>query len=46
MCIRDSSELVKEDKFMSNLFRHLIFGLDYAPSDKFVSVITQGDALG
>lgn len=29
------SELVKEDKFMSNLFRHLIFGLDYAPSDKF-----------
>lgn len=29
------SELQLKDAFMSNLFRHLVFGLEYAPSDKF-----------
>lgn len=31
----ESSEMVKKDGFMSNLFRHLVFGLDFVPSDKF-----------
>ncbi len=26
---------VKKDKFMSNLFRHLVFGVDFIPSDRF-----------
>ncbi|MDY5827322.1 MAG: type IX secretion system protein PorQ [Candidatus Limisoma sp.] len=30
-----TSGLEIKDKFGSNLFRHLIFGLEYAPSDKF-----------
>ena len=30
-----NSALVKKDAFISNLFRHLVFGLDYAPGDKF-----------
>lgn len=25
----------KKDKFMSNLFRHLVFGVDFIPSDRF-----------
>lgn len=29
------SEPVMKDKFMSNLFRHLVFGADFAPNDKF-----------
>ena len=29
-----SSALIKRDKFMSNLFRHLVFGLEYVPSDR------------
>lgn len=28
-------ELVRQSSFFSNLFRHLIFGLQYAPSDRF-----------
>ena len=30
-----SGNLEKHDKFMGNLFRHLIFGLEYVPSEKF-----------
>lgn len=30
-----SGELEEHDKFMGNLFRHLIFGLEYVPSEKF-----------
>ena len=30
-----SGELEEHDKFMDNLFRHLIFGLEYVPSEKF-----------
>ena len=30
-----NSPLVLKDKFISNLFRHLIFAIEYAPSDKF-----------
>lgn len=30
-----SQELEKHDSFTSNLFRHLIFGLEYVPSEKF-----------
>ena len=30
-----SSELVKKDKFASNLFRHLVFGLEYSPTSSF-----------
>lgn len=30
-----NSSLVIKDNFMGNLFRHLIFALEYAPSDKF-----------
>lgn len=26
---------VKKDKFMSNLFRHLVFGVDFIPSERF-----------
>ena len=26
---------VKKDKFMSNLFRHLVFGVDFIPGDRF-----------
>lgn len=29
-----SSALVKHDKFMSNLFRHLVFGVEFVPTDK------------
>ena len=29
-----SSDLVKKDKFASNLFRHLVFGLEYMPSER------------
>lgn len=28
-------ELVEHDAFMSNLFRHLIFGIEYVPSERF-----------
>lgn len=28
------SDLVKKDKFGSNLFRHLVFGLEYLPTDR------------
>lgn len=31
----EDSELIIKDKFMSNLFRHLIFGADFRPSDNF-----------
>ncbi|MDE7397384.1 MAG: type IX secretion system protein PorQ [Muribaculum sp.] len=31
----DSSEAVVKDGFMSTLFRHLVFGAEYAPGDKF-----------
>ncbi len=30
-----SQELVEHDSFTSNLFRHLIFGIEYVPSEKF-----------
>lgn len=30
-----SQELEEHDSFASNLFRHLIFAIDYVPSDKF-----------
>ncbi len=30
-----TSELVKKESFSSNLFRHLTFAAEYAPSDKF-----------
>lgn len=30
-----SSEAVLKDKFMSNLFRHLVFGIEWRPSDRF-----------
>ena len=30
-----NSPLVLKDKFISNLFRHLIFAVEYAPADKF-----------
>lgn len=30
-----SGELEEHDKFMGNLFRHLIFGLEYVPSENF-----------
>ncbi len=29
-----TSDLVKKDKFASNLFRHLVFGLEYMPTDR------------
>ena len=29
-----TSELVKRDKFMGNLFRHLVFGLEFLPHDR------------
>lgn len=29
-----TSDLVKRDKFASNLFRHLVFGLEYLPTDR------------
>ena len=29
-----SSDLVKKDKFASNLFRHLVFGLEYMPTER------------
>lgn len=28
-----NSDLIKKDKFASNLFRHLVFGLEYLPTD-------------
>lgn len=31
----DGSEAVVKDGFMSTLFRHMVFGLEYVPSDKF-----------
>lgn len=31
----DSGETEKKDSFFSNLMRHLVFGLQYSPSDKF-----------
>lgn len=30
-----SGELEEHDKFMGNLFRHLVFGFEYVPSEKF-----------
>lgn len=30
-----SSEAVLKDKFVSNLFRHLVFGIEWKPSDRF-----------
>jgi len=30
-----NSGIEVRDKFLSNLFRHLIFGLEYAPTSKF-----------
>ena len=30
-----TQELEEHDAFMSNLFRHLIFGIEYVPSEKF-----------
>lgn len=29
------TQFVKKDKFMSNLFRHLVFGVDFIPNDRF-----------
>lgn len=31
----EHSQMVKKDSFFSNLFRHLVFGLDFVPSDRF-----------
>lgn len=32
---KDTNELVKKDSFGSNLFRHLVFGADIVPSERF-----------
>lgn len=34
-----SDPFVKKDSFGSNLFRHLVFGIDFIPSDRFYAAI-------